>query len=152
MKKLLFSKEIKAPAQKVYETMLGLKDKATYEYWTASFNPTSSYEGNWSKGSKILFVGVDENGKKGGMVSKIDEIVPNRIVSILHYGILDGDKEITTGEAVEKWADGHEIYSYEENNGITTLKIELDAIEEYTEYFKDAYPKALEKLKEICEK
>lgn len=33
MKKLQFKKEIKAPAQKVYETM-GLNDKSTYEQWT----------------------------------------------------------------------------------------------------------------------
>lgn len=56
MQKLQFKKEINASAQKVYETMLGLKDKATYEYWTATFNPTSTYEGSWDKGSKILFV------------------------------------------------------------------------------------------------
>ena len=56
MQKLQFKKEINASAQKVYETMLGLKNKATYEYWTAAFNPTSSYEGSWDTGSKILFV------------------------------------------------------------------------------------------------
>jgi hypothetical protein len=71
MQKLQFKKDINASTQSVYETMLGLKDKATYEYWTATFNPTSTYEGSWDKGSKILFVGVDENGKKGGMVSEV---------------------------------------------------------------------------------
>jgi hypothetical protein len=73
MQKLQFQKEVAAPAQKVYDTMLGLTDKATYEYWTAAFNPTSTYEGDWSKGSKILFTGVDGNGKKGGMVSEVVE-------------------------------------------------------------------------------
>ena len=65
MQKLQFKKDINASTQSVYETMLGLKDKATYEYWTATFNPTCTYEGSWAKESKILFVGVDENGKKG---------------------------------------------------------------------------------------
>jgi hypothetical protein len=53
MKKLQFNKEIKATSQKVYETMLGLNDKKTYEYWTAAFNPTSFFEGNWDKSSEM---------------------------------------------------------------------------------------------------
>lgn len=152
MQKLQFKKEINASAQKVYETMLGLKDKATYEYWTATFNPTSTYEGNWIKGSKILFVGVDENGKKGGMVSEVTEHQPAIFVSIRHYGFLDGNTEVTTGEQVEKWSGGHETYKFEENKGITTIIVELDTIDDYLDYFKNTYPKALDKLKEISEK
>jgi len=152
MQKLQFKKEINASAQKVYETMLGLKDKATYEYWVATFNPTSTYEGSWDKGSKILFVGVDENGKKGGMISEIVEHKPANFVSIRHYGFLVGDTEVTTGEEVEKWAGGHENYTFQENNGITTVIVDMDTIDEYLDYFQNTYPKALEKLKEISEK
>lgn len=151
MTKLQFKKEINATAQKVYETMLGLTDKSTYEYWTSAFNPTSTYEGSWEKGSKIYFTGVDENGKKGGMVSEIKEHLPAQFVSIQHYGFLDGDMEITSGEQVEKWAGGHENYAYHENNGITTVTVEMDAIDEYLDYFNNTYPIALDKLKEIAE-
>lgn len=151
MKKLQFKKEINVNAQKVYETMLGLKNKSNYEYWTAVFNPTSTYEGNWEKGSKIKFVGVDENGKKGGMLSEIVEHLPAKFISIRHYGFLDGDTEITTGEHVEKWAGGHENYTYHENSGVTTVTVDMDTIEEYLEYFNNTYPEALNKLKEISE-
>ncbi|MBL0737673.1 SRPBCC domain-containing protein [Flavobacterium sp. GN10] len=151
MQKLQFKKEINASAQKVYETMLGLKDKATYEYWVATFNPTSTYEGSWDKGSKIRFVGTDENGNKAGMVSEIVENKPAQFVSIRHYGFLDGDTEVTTGEQVEKWAGGHENYTFEENNGITTVTVEMDTIDEYLDYFNSTYPKAMDKLKEISE-
>lgn len=151
MKKIQFTKEINASAQKVYEVMLGLIQKSDYEYWTAAFNPTSTYEGNWEKGSKILFVGTDENGKKGGMVSEIVEHQPAQFVSIRHYGFLDGDTEITTGEQVEKWAGGHENYQYDENNGITTITVELDALDEYIDFFNNTYPLALNKLKERAE-
>ncbi|MBB4799981.1 hypothetical protein HNP37_000020 [Flavobacterium nitrogenifigens] len=152
MQKLQFKKEINASAQKVYETMLGLKDKATYEYWVATFNPTSTYEGSWDKGSKILFVGTDENGKKGGMISEIEEHKPANFVSIRHYGFLVGDTEVTTGEEVEKWAGGHENYTFQENNGLTTVIVDMDTIDEYLDYFQNTYPKALDKLKEISEK
>jgi hypothetical protein len=100
MKRLQFKTEIHASAQKVYETMLGLNDKSTYEHWTSAFNPTSTFEGSWEKGSKIHFVGLDENGKKGGMVSEIVEHQPAQFVSIRHLGFLDGDTEVI---ATAKW-------------------------------------------------
>lgn len=152
MQRLQFTSVINAPAQKVYEAMLGLKDKSAYEHWTSAFNPTSTYEGTWEKGSKILFVGVDENGKKGGMVSEIVEHQPAKFISIRHYGFLDGDVEVTSGEQVEKWAGGHENYSYQENNGVTTVTVDIDTLDEYLDYFNSTYPTALEKLKELSER
>jgi hypothetical protein len=152
MKKLQFKVNINAPVAKVYDIMLGLNNKSTYEQWTALFNPTSSYEGTWDKGSKILFVGEDEKGEKGGMVSKIAENIPNQFVSIQHVGLLQGNKEITEGPDVEKWANGLENYSFTEKNGITKLTVDLDTTEEFLNYMNEAYPNALNKLKEICEK
>jgi hypothetical protein len=131
--------------------MLGISKIATYEAWTAAFNPTSSYEGSWDKGSKIYFLGVDENGEKGGMVSRIAENIPHQFVSIQHYGLLKGDQEITTGPDVEKWANGLENYTFEESNGATTLSVELDASDDFESYMNEMYPKALVKLKEMCE-
>ena len=78
MKKLNFNTTINAPVSKIYDCMLGINNKSTYEQWTALFNPTSTYEGSWEKGSKILFIGVDEKGEKGGMVSMIVENIPNQ--------------------------------------------------------------------------
>lgn len=152
MKKLQFKVNINAPATRIYDVMLGLSNKSTYEQWTSPFNPTSTYEGSWDKGSKILFVGVDEHGKKGGMVSEIAENNPNRFVSIRHYGLMQDGKEITEGPEVEKWANGNENYSFEENNGTTTVTVDLDTAEEFVGFMNETYPNALAKLKEICEK
>jgi hypothetical protein len=152
MKKLQFNVSINAPAKKVYAVMLGINNKSAYEQWTSLFNPTSTYEGSWDKGNKMLFVGVDEKGEKGGMVSRIVENIPNQFVSIQHYGLLKADKEITEGPEVEKWANGFENYTFEENNGITKVTVDLDTTEDFTDYMNQTYPKALDKLKEICEK
>ncbi|MFA6151565.1 MAG: hypothetical protein WC716_09615 [Chitinophagaceae bacterium] len=160
MEKLQYKVSINAAAARVYDMMLGLSDKSTYEQWTASFNPTSSYEGSWEKGSKILFVGVDEKGEKGGMVSRIAENIPGRFVSIQHYGLLKGNQEITAGPEVEKWANGFENYSFEESNarpddasgrGMTNVTVDLDTTEDFVGYMNENYPKALGKLKELCE-
>ncbi len=151
MKKVSYSISIQAAATLVYDVMLGLNNKTSYEAWTASFNPTSSYEGNWEKGSKMLFVGTDETGEKGGMVSIIAENIPGSFVSIRHIGLVQGGIEITEGPDVEKWANGLENYSFAESNGTTTLTVDLDTTEEFVEYMDEAYPKALHKLKELCE-
>lgn len=134
MKKLQFKKDIKASAEQVYRTMLGIDNIETYEKWTSEFNPTSSYEGSWEKGSKIYFIGTDEKGKRGGMVSEITDNIPFQFVSIRHYGILDGENEITDGAEVEKWAGGLENYSFHEHNGVTTVTVESDVAEDYLDY------------------
>lgn len=152
MKKLQFKVTINAPVSRVYDFMLGINSKSTYEQWTSMFNPTSTYEGSWEKGNKILFVGTDDKGEKGGMVSRIAENIANRFVSIQHYGLVKADKEITEGPEVEKWANGFENYSFEESDGTTTVTVDLDITEDFSDYMNQTYPKALGKLKEICEK
>ena len=152
MKKIQFNLTIHAPANKVYDAMLGINKKSTYEQWTALFNPTSTYEGSWNKGSKMLFIGTDEKGEKGGMVSEIVDNTPNRFISIRHYGLVQANVEITEGAEVEKWANGFENYTFEENNGITTVTVDLDTTEDLLDYMNQTYPKALDMLKEICEK
>ncbi len=49
MKKLQYTVSINAPATRIYDLMLGISNKSTYEQRTAFFNPTSSYEGSWDK-------------------------------------------------------------------------------------------------------
>lgn len=151
MKKLEFKIIIKAPVQKMFDRMLGLTDKVTYEQWTKDFNPTATYEGKWEKGSKILFIGTDTNGERGGLVSKVVDIIPNRFVSVQHYGIVKGNQEITEGPEVEKWGNGFENYTFEEINGHTIVVVNLDTHEDFVDYMQKKFPVALEELKKMCE-
>jgi uncharacterized protein YndB with AHSA1/START domain len=145
---LHFEIAINAPAEAVYQTML---DKKHYEEWTAEFNPTSRYEGSWEKGSKIVFLGTDEQGNVGGMVSRIKENIPNQFVSIEHLGIIQGDQEITSGSEIDGWAGALENYTFTSAGEKTLLKVDLDSNQEFMNYFIDTWPKALNKLKNICE-
>lgn len=148
MNKMHFDVEIQAPVSLVYQTML---DDVTYREWTIPFNPTSHFQGSWEKGAKIIFIGVDEKGERDGMVSRIKENIPNEFVSIEHLGLLQGDVEITQGPEVEGWAGALENYRFTTSNGATHVHIEMDANEEFESYFTDTWPKALAKLKSICE-
>lgn len=150
MKKFETSIFINAPKKKVWDIMLG---KDTYEEWTKPFNATSRFEGDWSEGSKIIFLGTDENGEnEGGMVSKIAKNVPYEYISIEHIGIIEDGVEDTTSEKAKSWAPAFENYTFIEKEGSTKLIIDQDLDEQYTEMFEKMWKKALNKLKEICEK
>lgn len=148
MKRLHFEISIQANAEKVYRSMI---DENKYREWTFLFNPTSRFEGSWEKGSKILFLGTDQDGKTGGMVSRIKENIPNKFISIEHRGIIQNGEEKTSGAEVEGWAGALENYTFTRVNDKTILSVDTDSNEEFESYFKDTWPKALEKLKEICE-
>jgi len=148
MEKLHFEISIAAPVATVYSTMI---DEKHYAAWTALFNPTSHFKGSWAKGSKILFLGTDKQGKVGGMVSRIKENIPNQYISIEHYGIVQDGKEIITGPEVEPWAGSLENYTFSEVKGKTLLTVELDSNAEFKSYFEETWPTALKKLKELCE-
>lgn len=151
MKKLHYSIQINSPREKVWHAML---DDQTYRQWTRVFNEGGSYfKGDWSKGSKILFIGPDpKTGKEGGMVSRIAENIPNEFISIEHIGILNEGVEDTTSEEAKKWGPAFENYTFKEQDGGTLLEIDVDTQEEYAEMFDAMWPEALAKLKEIAEK
>ena len=148
MNKLNFSISIHAPKEKVWNIML---DQNSYRAWTEVFAPGSHYVGNWEKGSKILFLAPAKSGQMGGMISKIKENRRYEYISIEHCGIVQEGKEDTSSEEVKAWAGALENYTLKENNGITELLVEMDSAEDFENMFKNIWPKALQKLKELAE-
>lgn len=153
MEKMHFSIVINAPKEKVWKTML---DKDTYKKWTDVFMPGSHYVGDWSKGSKILFLAPDETGKMSGMVSQIKENQPYEFVSIENIGIVQDGKEDISSKEAKEWAGALENYTFKEIDGRTEVLVDLFAVEDvadnYKEMFQDMWRKALQKLKELAEK
>lgn len=146
MKTLNFSITINAPVEKVYKTMLALD---TYKEWTAAFEPTSYYEGDWTPGSKIKFL----SARGGGMYSEIAENKQNEFVSIRHLGMIDANGVIDTeSDEVKVWAPSYENYTFVDMGNDTEVKVDLRVPEEWEEMFNESWPKALLKLKEICER
>ncbi len=151
MQKIHFSIQISAPKEKVWHTML---DLPTYKEWTKPFNPGGSYyKGDWSKGSKILFIGPDpETGKEGGMVSRVADNRPYEFLSIEHVGIISDGKEDTTSEEVKKWTPAFENYTFVEKNVGTEVLVDMDINDEYKAMFEDMWPKSLKLLKALAER
>ncbi|MDD5464401.1 MAG: SRPBCC domain-containing protein [Candidatus Moranbacteria bacterium] len=147
--KLHYETVINAPAQKVWDTMLDLE---TYKQWTKVFEPTSYYEGSWEKGSKMKFLGTGNSG----MLSEIAENIPQKFISIRHIGLVTNGVEDTTSDEAKKWSQGTENYTFIEKGKETLLKIDLEfksseGIKEMSAMFGEMWPKALKKLKEMCE-
>lgn len=141
---------INAPREKVWDTML---DDPTYREWTKPFNPGSYYQGSWDEGSKMLFLGIDENGGDiGGMVARIKERRPHEFLSIEHLGMIENGVEDTTSERVKAWAPAYENYTFTDKDGGTEVAIDIDVEDAYAEMFQEMWPKALQVLKELAEK
>jgi hypothetical protein len=146
MEKQEFRITIDAPKEKVWQT---LWDKTTYSAWTSAFAEGSTVEtDNWKKGSKVLFL----DGRGFGMVSRVDENIPNKFMSFKHLGEVRDGVEDTTSEKVKDWAGATESYTLKETDGSTEVVVDMEITEEFAEMFKNIWPKALKNLKELAEK
>jgi uncharacterized protein YndB with AHSA1/START domain len=146
MEKQEYRVTINAPKEKVWKA---LWDIDNFLAWTSPFAEGGSVEtDNWKKGSKVLFL----DGKGSGMVSRVDENVPNRYMSFKHLGEVRNGVEDTTSEKVQSWAGATENYTLNESDGKTEVVVDMDINAEFAEMFKDIWPKALKNLKELAEK
>ena len=119
----------------------------SYKIWTSPFTEGSYYEGSWEQWAKINFL----SPAGGGMMSVIEENNPYKFLSIKHIGFIKDWVEDTESSEVKAWAGAHENYTFTETNGVTTLQVAVDTAPEWEKDMSEAWPKALEKLKNICE-
>lgn len=144
MKKIHFSTLIGARAETVWNVMLG---QETYRDWAAEFAEGCYYEGSFEEGEKVRFLAPDGQG----MVSRIATSRPPAYLSIEHLGFIKDGIEDTTSEAVRAWAPAYESYAFREVDGATEVSIELDVSEDWEEFMNKTWPKALARLKDLCE-
>lgn len=138
MKTLHFSVVIHALRQRVWDTML---QPETYSQWTAAFCEGSYYKGSWETGSDILFLSPSGEGMK----AVIAENRPGEFVSIRHFGCV-------THENVEPITEpAFENYSFRDVEDGTELRVDMDSPDQYEAMFQDMWPRALLRLKALCE-
>lgn len=144
MKKLRFSTIIHAGRETVWEVML---TPATYEMWTAEFAEGSRFEGSWAEGERIRFLGPDGSG----MSAVIAENRPHEYLSIKHVGVIKHGVEDTTSDEVRAWAPAFENYTLANAGGATELTVDMDVTPDFEEYMQKTWPRALSRLKALCE-
>jgi uncharacterized protein YndB with AHSA1/START domain len=144
MNTLQFTITINSPKEKVWRTML---EPESYRTWTAAFAEGSYFEGSWNKGEKIKF--LTPAGE--GMISIIAENKPFEFISIKHLGIIKDGVEDTESPESKSWAPAFENYTFSERDGATEVKVDMEVAPEFEEFMNSTWPKALARLKEICE-
>jgi uncharacterized protein YndB with AHSA1/START domain len=149
MQKINFSIKINAPVEKVWETVIG---KKTYPAWTDVFCPGSDFEGDWTNGSKIKFLGPNGKGQFDGMFSEIAENKLHQFISIRHLGVIIADKIDTESEFAKMWTPAYENYTFRTIPEGTEMLVEMDSEENFIEQFQKSWPLALQKIKDLVEK
>lgn len=144
VKRLRWSATIDAPVANVVASMI---DPDGYRDWTSVFAEGSYYEGSWQQGDTIRFL----SPKGEGIVAEIAEHRPNAFISIRHLGFTANGVDDFDSEAVRAWAPAYENYTFEPTATGTTLTVELDVTEDFEKYMTDTWPKALDRLKALCE-
>ena len=147
MEKIEFKTSIDAPREKVWNVLWNDSD---YRKWTSFFAEGSRAETDWKKGSKALFL----DKSNSGLISTIVDNKPNELMAIKHVGIVNKGVEDLSSADAKQWAGSLENYMLRTVNGKTELTINMEGNipPEFVDYFRQTWPKALEKLKEIAEK
>jgi uncharacterized protein YndB with AHSA1/START domain len=133
--------DIDAPRDRVWAV---LWDDKTYPDWTSAFSEGSRAVSDWKEGSQIRFLGPGDNG----MLAIIEKKVPNERMTFRHIAEIKDGKEQPAPSS--SWADAREEYTLKDNGRGTTLTVDADAADEYKDSFDKAFPKALQRLKELA--
>lgn len=137
-----FTVEISASKAKVWDT---LWQDETFRQWAGLIDPGTYMKGELKEGARVEFISA-ENGY--GVTSLVTKLVPNEFMFLKHQADTKNSGEESRGD---EWSGGNESYTLTENNGVTTLTSVIDMPEKMEAYFNVAYPKALQKLKELAE-
>ena len=86
-------------------------------------------------------------------MATIIELRPYEYILAKHIAVIDaGGKEDRNSDLAKGWIGTTESYTFTEKNGKTELKIEINTYPDWEKMFKDGWPNALKKLKEISER
>lgn len=151
MERRRFSVEVAAPAAVVWSTMF---DESTYRQWTSVFNPDSYFEGTWQPGTEIRFLGSSPEGEGSGMTGVFGVITAHRpyeFVAIEYQGQIVNDADDISSQEARQLIGARESYTFVQNNGSTTVTIDVDTADTYDQMLSELWPKGLAKLKELAE-
>jgi hypothetical protein len=141
---LQFTVRIHATRPHVWHVML---DDPTYRAWTSAFCEGSYYEGSWDEGARIRFLSSDGRG----MASMIEAHRPHEFLAIHHLAEIDQGVERPFGPGMAVWGEARETYRLRDVDGVTEMMVECGSSPEFDNYLREAWPKALAILKDLCE-
>jgi len=143
MKELRFSIEIHATKERVWDT---LWQDETLREWANIIDPGTYMVGDLKEGNEIQFISASSGY---GVTSLVEKVVAGEFLLLRHrVDTKDEGKQ----EREKEWTGGEERYSLAEKDGTTTLTVAFGVPPEMEEYFRDHFPKALERVKVLAER
>ena len=141
--------QINATRDKIWQSLI---EKSNFEDWCSVFYPGTTFEGDWSVGSNMRFLGPDvDSDTQSGMITRIAEHIPNEYLLGEHIGVVEAGKDRFEGEDFDRWAGGTESYRITGDSQPYTLSVEASSTPEMAEFFEGAWDTALSRLKQIAE-
>lgn len=122
-----------------------LWNDSSFRQWAGVIDPGTYMKGELIKGSVVEFIS-SENGY--GVSSLVEKLVPNEYLRLRHSA---DTQDFGANDRAQEWTGGEETYELTENDGVTTLTVAFDVPTEMLDYFNDAYPKALDIVKNLAE-
>lgn len=136
MKNLQYKTQINATPEKLWKT---LWDAESYQEW----NSGNTYNGNWSEGEEMKFLDQQNNG----MYSVVEKNVKEKEMAMKHLGwIMNGEL------SPQGWEDSRISYHLEPAENGTELAINVNALDEFVDFYNGHIPKIFEKIKAIAER
>ena len=125
-----------------------LVDKEAYATWTYSFGSACCFDGDWSEGSQMVFTFAGDHQSHWDMVALVDKNRPGELIQLRYVGSSAG-----TVQAPLNWNSALETYRFVPISQGTQLSctLEVDNNAACIEFFDQAWPAALQRLKDLCE-
>ena len=144
MKTLKHSINISASPEEIWNAIFS---PDCFKKWGAEFGPDPNFSGTWEEGTEMHFYDSDHNG----MVALVEKCDLHKTLVLRYVACLAGGKKDVA--AIEKmdWKDHLEKYLIEEKENGCTLQIESDTGDEFVEAFTAAWPRALNRIKDMAE-
>ena len=146
MNRLEFTIDIKAEKATIWHA---LWEDTSYRQWAGVFFEGSyAVTDHWKEGSTVHFLAPDQTG----IYSLIEKHIPNELIAFRHIGnVVDGKEQpLEQDDEAKKWSGATEVYTIVTGKETHTLKVEIDVMDEHLEFMKDAFPKALNNIKNNC--
>lgn len=148
MENLKFRIFIKAAPEVVYKT---ITDHTSFSEWTSVFDLTSHVEGSWQEGSLMRFMSRADNGALHGLISRVKHKIPYAKISLEHVGLVQDGIDVLDNDRANVVKGATESYFLRAYVNGTELEIVTDVFMELKAYFLEVWPRALGKLKALCE-
>ncbi len=137
-----YSVDINANKGVVWKTMW---NDSTFRMWAGLIDPGTYMVGELAEGKTVQFIST-ENGY--GVTSLVAELRPEEYVLIKHSADTQNEGQQSRKD---QWSGGTEQYLLTQYDDTTTLNAKFDVPSELETYFAEAYPKALNVIKQQSE-